>query len=73
MRSWPEVRDRLNAFVEEMAALLQLWHDRRAYQIVNNYVEKRVQNFLRRRSRHSTMGTHWFTTVPSQLLLGHPT
>ena len=64
---WPEVRDRLNAQLRGWQAYFSYGTIARAYQIVNNYTEKRVRNFLRQRSRHSTAGTRRF---PSQAIFG---
>jgi RNA-directed DNA polymerase len=66
--AWCEVRDRLN---QQLRGWRQYFHHgtlARAYQIVNNYVEKRVRNFLRQRSKHSTQGTRRF---PSQAIFGN--
>jgi len=65
--TWPEVRDRLNAQLRGWQRYLSYGMLARAYQIVNNYVEKRVRNFLRQRCRHSTAGTRRF---PSQAIFG---
>jgi len=65
--SWPEVRDRLNAQVRGWGQYFSQGTIARAYQIVNNYVERRVRNFLRQRCQHSTLGTRRF---PSQLIFG---
>jgi RNA-directed DNA polymerase len=65
--SWPEVRDRLNAQLRGWQHYFSYGTISRAYQIVNHYVEKRVRNFLRQRSRHSTAGTRRF---PSQSIFG---
>jgi len=65
--SWPEVRDRLNTQLRGWQQYFSYGTIARAYRIVNNYVEKRVRNFLRQRSRHSTMGTRRF---PSQSIFG---
>jgi len=65
--SWPEVRDRLNALLRGWRAYFSQGTVARAYQIVNNYVERRVRNFLRQRHKHSTVGTRRF---PSQLICG---
>ncbi|HXK06423.1 MAG TPA: group II intron maturase-specific domain-containing protein [Verrucomicrobiae bacterium] len=65
--SWPEVRDRLNAQLRGWQRYFSHGTIARAYQIVNNYVEKRVRNFLRQRCQHWTLGTRRF---PSQLIFG---
>ena len=46
--SWPEVRERLNAQLRGWQRYFSHGTIARAYQIVNNYVEKRVRHFLRR-------------------------
>ena len=65
--SWPEVRERLNAQLRGWQRYFSHGTIARAYQIVNNYVEKRVRHFLRQRCQHSTRGTRRF---PSQLIFG---
>jgi RNA-directed DNA polymerase len=65
--SWQEVRDRLNAQLRGWQQYFSYGTIARAYQIVNNYVERRVRNFLRQRCRHSTAGTRRF---PSQAIFG---
>lgn len=65
--SWPEVRDRLNAQLRGWRQYFSYGTLARAYQIVNNYVERRVRNFLRQRHKHSTAGTRRF---PSQKIFG---
>ena len=64
---WPEVRDRLNAQLRGWQQYFGYGTLARAYQIVNNYVERRVRNFLRQRTGHSTVGTRRF---PSQMIFG---
>jgi RNA-directed DNA polymerase len=65
--AWPEVRDRLNAQLRGWRQYFSYGAVGRAYQIANNYVEKRVRNFLRQRCQHSTLGTRRF---PSQHIFG---
>jgi RNA-directed DNA polymerase len=65
--SWPEVRDQLNAQLRGWGQYFNQGTIGRAYQIVNNYVERRVRNFLRQRHNHSTVGTRRF---PSQMIFG---
>ena len=64
---WPEMRDRRNARLRGWQRYFSHGTIARAYQIVNNYVEKRVRNFLRQRCQHSTRGTRRF---PSQVIFG---
>ena len=64
---WSEVRDRLNARLRGWEQYFNHGTIARAYQIVNGYVERRVRHFLRRRHKHSTLGTHRF---PSQDIFG---
>jgi RNA-directed DNA polymerase len=66
-RPWEEVRDRLNAQLRGWQQYFSQGTIARAYQIVNNYVERRVRNFLRQRHRHSTVGTRRF---PSEVIFG---
>jgi RNA-directed DNA polymerase len=66
-RAWEEVRDHLNSQLTGWRQYFAYGTIARAYQIVNNYVEKRVRNFLRQRSQHSTRGTRRF---PSQKIFG---
>jgi len=61
-RAWPEVCDRLNAQLRGWQRYFRYGTIARAYQIVNNYVEKRVRNFLRQRCQHSTLGTRRFSS-----------
>ena len=64
---WEEVRKRLNAQLRGWRQYFSHGTIARAYQIVNNYVERRVRNFLRRRSQHSTLGTRRYS---SQVIFG---
>ena len=64
---WREVCDRLNAQLRGWEQYFNHGTIARAYQIVNNYVEKRVRHLLRRRHKHSTLGTRRF---PSQFIFG---
>jgi RNA-directed DNA polymerase len=64
---WWEVCKRLNAQLRGWEQYFSHGTIARAYQIVNNYVEKRVRHFLRRRHKHSTLGTRRF---PSQFIFG---
>jgi RNA-directed DNA polymerase len=61
-RPWPEVRDRLNAMLRGWGQYFCNGTVGRAYQIVNRYVERRVRNFLRQRSKLSTVGTRRFSS-----------
>jgi RNA-directed DNA polymerase len=65
--SWFEVRGRLNAQLRGWRQYFSYGTIARAYQIVNNYVERRVRHFLRRRCQHPTLGTRRF---PSQRIFG---
>ena len=59
---WPEVRSRLNAKLRGWGNYFCQGTLARAYQIVNNHVERRVRHFLRQRHRHSTKGTRRFSS-----------
>jgi RNA-directed DNA polymerase len=64
---WPEVCDQLNAKLRGWRNFFSYGSIGRAYQIVNNYVERRVRYFLRQRHRYSTRGTRPF---PSARIFG---
>jgi RNA-directed DNA polymerase len=64
---WAEVRQRLNAKLQGWRNYFSYGTLSRAYQIVNNHVERRVRNFLRRRHRHTTKGTRRY---PSREIFG---
>src|SRR5713101_7682050 len=60
---WPEVCDQLNAKLRGWRNFFSYGSIGRAYQIVNNYVERRVRYFLRQRHRYSTRGTRPFASA----------
>jgi RNA-directed DNA polymerase len=64
---WPEVRQRLNAKLRGWQNYFCYGSVARGYHIVNRYVEQRVRQFLRRRHKHSTSGTHRY---PAQTIFG---
>jgi RNA-directed DNA polymerase len=59
---WAEVRKRLNAMLRGWSNYFGYGTLSRAYQIGNNYVERRVRQFLRQRHRHPTKATRRFSS-----------
>lgn len=55
--AWEEVRDRLNQKLRGWKAYFGQGSPARAYEVVDEHVEERVRNFLRRRRKVSSHGT----------------
>jgi RNA-directed DNA polymerase len=58
---WTEVRHSLNQKLEGWRQYFRLGSRTRAYRLVDEYVYDRVRNFLRRRHKVSSQGTHQFS------------
>jgi RNA-directed DNA polymerase len=57
---WEEVRDRLNQKLRGRKAYFGLGSPTKAFEVVDEHVEERVRNFLRRRHKVSSQGTRQF-------------
>lgn len=60
-RPWEEVRDRLNQKLRGWQAYFELGSTERAYRAIDEYVEGRVRQFLRRRHKVPSHGTSKFS------------
>jgi RNA-directed DNA polymerase len=58
---WEEVRDRLNQKLKGWKAYFSLGSTWKAYEVLDEYVEERVRNFLRRRHKVQSQGTRQFS------------
>jgi len=58
---WEEVRDRLNQKLRGWKAYFGLGSPTKAFEVVDEHVEERVRNFLRRRHKVSSQGTRQFS------------
>ncbi len=57
---WEEVRDKLNQKLKGWKQYFQLGSPWRAFEVVDEHVQERVRNFLRRRHKVSSRGTRQF-------------
>ena len=57
---WEEVRDQLNQKLRGWKAYFGLGSPTKAFEVVDEHVEERVRNFLRRRHKVSSQGTRQF-------------
>jgi RNA-directed DNA polymerase len=58
---WEEVRDRLNQKLRGWKTYFGYGSPARAYAVLDEHVEERVRNFLRRRHKVSSQGTRQFS------------
>ena len=59
--TWPEVRDQLNRILRGWSAYFGYGSRRAAYRAIDNYVYQGVLDFLRRRRKVQSRGTHRFS------------